>query len=325
VLPLPPFEWLAPRDLDAALAALAEAPADTVLVAGGTDVVPHLKYGRYTPRRVLGLGRVAELGGLTSTDDGGLRVGAAVSLEALTRDPRIVDAYPALAMAAAAVGAPQIRRMGTLGGNLCLDTRCAFFDQSEFWRTALGHCLKTEGDTCHVVPGGRRCVAALAADTPGPLIAYGATLELRSVRGARTLALADFYGGDGVRHHGREPDEILVSVRLPAPTAALASAYVKVRARQAVDFPLLAVAAAVTADDVRLVVTALGPRPRRIHAQGADLRARPLTAAAVDALAVAAQAQCHPLPNLGAAAWRAELVAPTVRRALATLRPSRLA
>ncbi len=321
MLPLPPFAWIAPRTLQAALDALAAAPDETLVLAGGTDVLPNLKRGLHQPRRVLGLGRVAELGHLEPRD-GGLWLGAGVTLERLATDPRTAAWFPALAAAAAAAATPQLRRMGTLGGNLCLDTRCAFYDQSAFWRDALHHCLKTTGDTCHVVPGGKRCVAALAADTPAPLIAYQAEIELRSTRGVRRLPLATFYGGDGARNHVRARDELVTGVHVPAPSPELESAYVKLRARQAVDFPLLSVAAAVSASDVRVVVAALGPRPRlvRLSAGAAALAAaRPLSPPAIDAIASAAAAQCHPLASLGAEQWRAERVAPTVRRALTTL------
>ncbi|MBE7447752.1 MAG: FAD binding domain-containing protein [Kofleriaceae bacterium] len=320
MLPLPPFSWLAPRSLDEALDALAAAPDETVLLAGGTDVLPHLKYGRRAPRRVIGLGRLPELARVEPTADGGLWVGAGVTLDHLAAEPRVVARYPALAAAAAAVGSPQLRRMGTLGGNLCLDTRCRYFDQSAFWRGALGHCLKKDGDTCHVVPGGRRCVAALAADTPAPLLVYEATIELRSVRAVRRLALTDFYAGDGLRPHVAARDEVVTGVHLPAPAADLRSAHVKVRARAAIDFPLLAVAAAVGGGEARVAVTALGPRPRLLRAPAPP---GPLPDATIDALIALARARCHPLASLGDEAWRAAQIAPSVRRALTSLQPSR--
>ncbi len=317
VLPLPPFEWLAPRSLDEAVRALAAAPDDTMLLGGGTDVLPNLKHGLHTPRRLIGLGKIDELGRIEVGAD--VRLGAGVTIDRLAREPRVRAWYPALAAAAESIASPQLRRMGTLGGNLCLDTRCGFYNQTAFWRGALGHCLKAEGTVCHVVPAGRRCVAALSADTPAPLIAYQAELELRSVRGTRTLPLADFYAGDGVHHHQRAPDEIVVAVRLPAPAPGLRSSYLKLRTRQAIDFPLLSVAAVVSAVSVRVVVGALGPRPRQVRLADGVAAARPLTPASIDAIASAAAAQCHPLANLGDEPWRAAMVAPTVRRALHAL------
>ena len=322
MLPLPPFEWAAPVSLADALEALAEAPHETLLLGGGTDVLPNLKRGLGGPRRIVGLGRIDELARIEERSDGGLWLGAGLTLERVATEPRVIERYPALATAAGAAASPQLRRMGTLGGNLCLDTRCAFYDQSAFWRGALGHCLKTQGDTCHVVAGGRRCVAALAADTPAPLVAYGADVALRSVRGERRIALLELYAADGAHHLTRKPDEILTAVILPVPAAGLRAAYVKLRARQAIDFPLLSVAAAVSDDDVRVVIAALGPRPRLVRLPPitpASTATRPLTPEQIEAIAAAAQAQCRPLANLGEEGWRSALVPVAVRRALAAL------
>jgi len=284
--------------------------------------VPNLKHGLFAPRRVIGLLRVEELGRIAVEPDGALVLGAGVRIEQVATDARVRARYPALADAAANVASPQIRRMGTLGGNLLLDTRCAYYNQSAFWRAALGYCLKKDGDVCHVVPTGRHCVAAMSADTPAPLIAFGAEVELHSTRGTRVLPLVKLYAGDGVTHHVRAPDEVLVRVRLPMPTPQLASAYVKLRARQAIDFPLLSVAAVVDPARVRVVVGALGALPRVVRLVDDQLRARPLTAAMIDAIGAAAETQCHPLANLGAADWRQAVVATTVKRALGALVPS---
>lgn len=314
MLPLPPFEWIAPQSLDELVRVLAEAPGDTMLVAGGTDVLPNLKHGLHAPRRVIGIAQLAELQQIEDAPDGGLAIGAGVHLDRLASDPRVRARYPALADAAASIASPQIRRMGTLGGNLLLDTRCAYYNQSAFWRGALGHCLKKDGTVCHVVPTGKHCVAALSADTPAPLIAFGAELELRSLRGTRVLPVEKLYAGDGVANHVRARDEVLVRVRLPAPAPGLQSAYVKLRAREAIDFPLLSVAVAVDAG-VRVVVGALGALPKLVRVGVTP----PLTDAAIDAIARAAQTQCHPLANLGAADWRQAVVGTQVARALRAL------
>ena len=322
MLPLPAFEWIAPTSLGELVRVLAEAPGETMLIAGGTDLVPNLKAGLYSPRRVVGLGRIAELQQIEIAPDGALALGAGVRIDRVATDPRVRARYPALADAAASVASPQIRRMATLGGNLLLDTRCAYYNQSAFWRGALGHCLKKDGDTCHVVPNGRHCVAAMSADTPAPLIAFGAEVELRSLRGTRVLPLARLYAGDGVTNHVRAPDEVLVQVRVPAPRPELASAYVKLRARQAIDFPLLSVAAVVDPEHVRIVVGALGALPRGVRLADDQLHARPLTPAMIDAIGAAAETQCHPLANLGGADWRQAVVGTAVKRALGALVPS---
>lgn len=327
MLPLPAFEWLAPRTLDELVRALGERPEETMILAGGTDLLPNLKHGLFSPRVVVGLRRVEELANIEESPDGGLVLGAGVTLERIASDPRVIARYPALAEAASLVASPQIRGMATLGGNLCLDTRCTYYNQTAFWRGALGGCLKKEGSTCHVVPQGKRCVAAFSADTPAPLIAYGGSVDLVSARGTRTLAIAALFAGDGVKNHVRAPDEVLTRVHLPAPAPGLRSAYQKLRARQAIDFPLLSIAAALVVDDAglvrdaRVVVGALGALPRVLR--GLDVtNGQPLTVEATSAIARAAHAQCHPLSSLGAEGWRRDVVAPMVARALGSLRAS---
>jgi 4-hydroxybenzoyl-CoA reductase subunit beta len=210
--------------------------------------------------------------------------------------------------------------MGTLGGNLCLDTRCGYYNQTEFWRGALGGCIKTGGPVCHVVPHGKRCVAAFSADTPIPLLALGASVDLASVRGVRSLPLASFYAGDGLRNVVLAPDELVLRVHVPAPVPGSVSAFVKLRLRRAIDFPLLSMAAVTTRrddgrfDGVSLVVGALGSLPRRV--QGLDREGRPVL---LDDVADAASAQCRPLSNADSPAWRKEVIGPLVRRLLSSL------
>jgi 4-hydroxybenzoyl-CoA reductase subunit beta len=323
MLPLPELEWRAPRTLAELVGALAEAPGSTLIVAGGTDLVPNLKHGLIAPERLVSLRRVAELATVEETVDGGMRIGAGVTLDRVGADDRVAARFPALAQAARQVAAPQIRRMATLGGNLLLDTRCRYYNQTAFWRGALGYCLKKDGDVCHVVPQGKRCVAAMSADTPAPLIGYGATVDLVSVRGTRTLPVEQLFSGDGIKNTVREADEVLTQITLPAPRPGVRSAYEKLRTRQAIDFPLLSVAAVVELDersvmgDVRVVVGALGAKPRSVHLHA--FRGQPLSDATADRIAAAAHAQCHPLANLGAESWRQDVVGPVVRRALAAL------
>lgn len=327
MLPLPGFGWLAPKSLEELIRALGENPDETMLLAGGTDLLPNLKHGLHSPKRLIGLRRVRELSLIEESADGGLTLGAGVSLDRIAKEPRIISRYPALARAAGLIASPQIRRMGTLGGNLCLDTRCRYFNQTAFWRGALGGCLKKDGDVCHVVPQGKRCVAAFSADTPGPLIAYDATVQLVSVRGTRTLPVAKLFAGDGVKNHVRAPDEVLTRVVLPAPAAGLRSSYQKLRARQAIDFPLLSVTAAATLDEhdavreLRVIVGALGALPRVLR-KLEFAKGQPLSAEAIDSIGRAAHTQCHPLASLGAENWRQDVVAPMVQRALGSLEPS---
>lgn len=328
MLPLPAFEWRTPSTLAELVGALAESPETTLIIGGGTDLVPNLKHGLFAPERLISLRRVEELAAIEDRPDGGLAIGAAVTLDRIGRDDRLCARFPALVQAARLVASPQVRRMATLGGNLLLDTRCRYYNQTAFWRGAVGHCLKKDGQVCHVVAQGKRCVAALAADTPAPLIAYGATVELVSVRGTRTLPVAQLYAGDGVKNQVRAADEVLTRILLPPLRPQLHAAYEKLRARGAIDFPLLSVAVAVTVDDralvrdVRVVVGALGAKPRIVGGLD-EVYDQTLSTEAIATIAKAARAQCHPLANLGAADWRQDVVAAVVQRALTALQPFR--
>lgn len=325
MLTLPNIDIARPTTIAEALEALRGAPGEAVILAGGTDLVPALKEGVRAPKRVVSLRRVEGLRGIRREADGALVIGAATTLAEIADDARLRESHAAIAEAASVVASPQIRNMATLGGNVCLDTRCGFYDQSAFWRDALGHCLKTCGDACHIVEGGRRCVAAASADTPAPLLAYGASLRLVSPAGERTVPLAAFFVADGASNTVRSAEEILVDVRVPPNAAGAKSAYAKLRPRRAIDFPLLGVALAVWLDGavarrVTLVVTALGARPRVVTGTDEVARGRALDADLASALGRLAHAQCRPLGNLGGdVAWRRDMIPVLVRRAVAKL------
>jgi 4-hydroxybenzoyl-CoA reductase subunit beta len=195
MLTLPRFEWLRPATVDEALAALAEDPAKTMLVAGGTDAVPNLKHGLYEPERIVHLGAVRELRFVHAGAER-LSIGALVTLDELSRHAEIRRLHATLAKAAGLVAGPQLRNMGTIGGNLCLDTRCTYYNQTYFWREALGFCLKKDGVHCHVVPQGKRCVAAHSSDVAPVLITLGAEVEIAGPSGRRTIPVEQFFVGD---------------------------------------------------------------------------------------------------------------------------------
>lgn len=313
------FELTTPTTLADALEALAEGATP---IAGGTDLLPGLAQGRARPERVLSLHRLDELRHERVDADGTLELGALRSLADLSTSAFVQAHAPMLAQAASLGASPQLRAMGTLGGNLSLDTRCRFVNQTAFWRGSLGGCLKSEGSVCHVVPSGRRCVAALSADLVAPLVALDATIVLASVRGARELPLADYYRADGTRHLTREPDELLVHVRVPPRIGKRREAYVKWRPRGGIDFPLVSIALRFDLDeddrvaDARVVAAVLGPKPREL-AHLDRLRGRRVDAAFARDVAELVHAQCKPLPNVP---WdpehRRELHRVLVRRAI---------
>lgn len=234
------FELHQPDTLPALLAELSRAPGARTL-AGGTDLVPNLRRGLERPPLLLSLGRIAELQGMTPAADG-LHLGAGLTLARLAADASIQRGWPALAQAAAAVAGPAHRSAATLGGNLCQDTRCVYYNQSPWWRAANHYCLKREGTVCHVAPQGDRCHAAFAGDLAPALMVLGAQVELMSTRGSRHMPLTALYREDGAAHLQLAHDELLARVHLPTPPPGSISAYRKAKVRGAMDFALAGVA-----------------------------------------------------------------------------------
>jgi 4-hydroxybenzoyl-CoA reductase subunit beta len=287
--------------------------------------MPNMKHGLFTPEHVIALKQLSELHGIEERD-GELVIGAAESLAAVSRHPAVRSRFSSLARSAGSVAGPQLRNMGTIGGNLCLDTRCTYYNQTHFWRNALGYCLKKDGDVCHVTKVGKKCVAAHSADTAPVLMTLGAVADLVSVTGRRTVAVADFFVADGIENTVRGWNEIVTCVRIPLPSARTRTAFQKVRQRGAVDFPLLNIAVAAELgegqeiESMRMVVSALGARPRVIAGLDRVAAGRRLDTAVADAIAERAFEQCHPLTNIIVdPEWRRAMVPVYVRRALAEL------
>lgn len=236
---LPSFRLVEPRSLAEAVAVLGATP-DARAVAGGTDLIVQLRRGLSDTATLVGLARIPDLRGI-APDGAGLRIGAAVTLAEIEGAPALAG-YPAILRAASGVAGPSHRQVATLGGNLCLDTRCVYYNQSRWWRESNGFCLKHLGDTCHVAPQGNRCRAAFSGDLAPALMVHGAEIEIAGADGTRRLALADFYNEDGADHLRLAAGEIVVAAYLPAAQAD--SDYRKIRVRGALDFPLAGVAVA---------------------------------------------------------------------------------
>ena len=319
MMPLPRFELHAPSSLDEAIAILRDHGPDALLLAGGTDLVVAMKLGLRAPRHVVSLRNVRGLRGVAREGDA-LVVGAMTPLEDVAA---LRAEAPALAEAAGSVGGPHHRRAGTLGGNLCLDTRCRFYDQSEAWRAALGHCIKKDGVVCHVVAGGRRCVAAASNDTAAAAVALACEVVVAGPRGARTIPAADFWVADGARNTALEEGEIVIALRVPL-RASRRSAYEKLRRRAAIDFPLLSVAVRADVEggvvrDFALVLSAVAPKPRVVVAAAKLALSRRLGEVAAP-VAEAAREACNPLATLDAdVGWRREMAAVLAARAVRRL------
>jgi len=297
---MPDFALSRPASLDELMAARRADP-EARLLAGGTDLIPNIRRGIVQPERLIDLAGVAELQGIAPTAEGGLRIGAGVTLAALVEETAISERWPAVVEAARAVAAATHREVATVGGNLCLDTRCVYFNQSEWWRRSNDYCLKHRGTICHVAPKGDHCFAAFSGDLAPALIALGAEVEIHGADGGRRVALEDIYADDGRAHLRLAADDCLVAVLLPAPPAGLNSGYAKVRVRGAIDFPLAGVAVALRRDGpvlaaLRVALTGTNSCPLLVAGTEAFVGA-PLDAAAFDRLVDLLPKQIQPMTS----------------------------
>jgi 4-hydroxybenzoyl-CoA reductase subunit beta len=250
---------------------LASDPTARVL-AGGTDLVANLRDGLGVPSTLVDLGAIEELATI-GADGRGIRIGARVTLARLAADAQIGTLYPAIAQAAASVAGPAHRSVATVGGNLCLDTRCVFYNQSEWWRRANRYCLKYRGEVCHVAPQGNSCQAAYSGDLAPALLALEAEAEIASGGGSRRIALSNLFVEDGAAHLALRAGELVAAVYIPGSRAGLRSGYRKARARGAIDFPLAGVAAALRVEQgmlesLRIAVTGTNSRPFTLEGTG---------------------------------------------------------
>jgi 4-hydroxybenzoyl-CoA reductase subunit beta len=318
---LPPFTYLAPHGLEEAARMLAEHGPGAMVVAGGTDLFPNMKRRQQEPAVVIGLRAVPELRALAVGDDGWTRVGAMTTLERTAADPLVRERYPALATAARLVSTPHLRSMGTLGGNLCLDTRCNYYDQSYHWRRSVDFCMKKDGAICWVAPGSPRCWAVSSSDTAPVAVALGARFRLVSASGERVVDAADYFRDDGIAYLTRRPDEILTEVLLP-PGDGVISRYWKLRRRGSFDFPILGVAVALRRDDqvvrdVRIVLGAVGSSPVLATQAAALLEGQRPDPRLLEEAASRAWKGARPLDNTDLNyAWRKRMARVYVRRAL---------
>jgi len=327
MLRLPQFELCEPRTLDEVLALLSEHGENAMLIAGGTDLVPNMKHKLFEPDVLVSLAKVAELKGICKETDGSLAIGAMTPLADVAASEDVQLRAPALAQAAGLVAGPQLRTMGTLGGNVLLDTRCQWYNQTYFWRKSLGFCLKKDGTVCHVVQGGQKCVAAASNDSAPALMSLGASLTFASAEGTRETAIDALWKADGIYNKQVAPGEVLTTIHVPTQAAGHKGAYGKLRDRGSIDFPLLGVAVRLDTDgqdvvtDADIVAIALAARPVRIKHVATELNGTKLGsdtfAAAVEAVAQRAYKQCKPLANIpGDEDYRREMVPVYVRRTL---------
>src|SRR6266446_4609870 len=302
MLRLPPFRYLAPRYLDEAAQLLVQEGDQAMLVAGGTDLYPNMKRRQFTPPVLIGLRGIPELKSISGSSDQGMRIGAGVTLTRLAEHPVLLAHYPALATAAGSVSTPQLRNAGTIGGNLLLDTRCNYYNQTELWRRSIGYCMKKDGDVCLVAPGSPRCWAISSADTAPVLVSLGASVRLVSARGERVIPVQELFRDDGMDPYTKAADEILSEVILPS-AAGWQSVYLKLRRRGSFDFPILGVAVALrpagdgSIADARITLGAVASHPVEAKDAAALLIGQRLTPEKIDAVATLAAKRAKPLDN----------------------------
>ncbi len=273
---LPQFKLFRPRTLEDALSLLAkhagEGAGATRVVAGGTDLIPSLRQKLFQPEYVLDIRNVAGLRDIRQTERG-VEIGALASLTAIEQSAFLRRRYPVLTEAAATVASPLLRNMGTIGGNICLDTRCLWYNQSLTWRKGCGFCIKKDGDLCHVAPGGIKCWAAFSGDTPPALLCLGVEVEIASASRSRRMPLSEFYTGEGDAYRKLQPDELLTRIFLPQSSAGYSGVYRKLRVRGSIDYPLAGVAVVMKRSnghiaDARLAITAVNPAPLLVKGAG---------------------------------------------------------
>lgn len=322
MLRMPEFQVHLPLTAQQAVNLRSALPA-SMYIAGGTDLLPNLKHHLHAPQHLVSLSKVTELQGIT-VDNNGVRIGAGTSLHDVAHHADLSAMIPGLAQAAGLVAGPQHRRMGTLGGNVMLDTRCLFYNQSLEWRTSLGKCLKKDGDWCHVLGSAKACVAAQSSDTVPMLMALDARLQvLRPSGDTEEIPLRGLFTKDGRfdRMHTLEDSALVVAIVVPKPAPGHRSVYRKVRTRDAIDYPQLGIAISASLIDGQLtglevVVGAMLPQPKRLTKLDSAL-GRALDDAHIAELAERAFKQVRPQPNIqGSVAWRREMARVETARGL---------
>ncbi|HSF24298.1 MAG TPA: xanthine dehydrogenase family protein subunit M [Blastocatellia bacterium] len=325
---LPKFSYRVPKKISDAVKMMADAGPEASFVAGGTDLYPNMKRRQQTPKTVISVTRLRELHEIRGDAATGMVIGASVSLTDLCEHPVIKRDYPVVANAALLISTPILRNMGTIGGNLLLDTRCNYYDQNYEWRKGINFCLKKDGDVCWVAPSSPKCWAVQSSDLAPVMVAISAKLRLVSTVGDRLIDAAGIYNDDGIQYLHKRPDELLTEIHLP-PVNATRAVYKKLRRRGSFDFPVLGVAAAVdvsedgTVREARLVLGGVGPSPIQVREADASLVGHPLDDQRIHAATEACYIKARPLDNTDfVMGWRKQMTRPFVRRALEELQRS---
>ncbi len=297
-----------------------------VVLGGGTDILPHIKNGLNNYDTLVSAAQVNDLKKI-QFENGMVQIGASVTLQELIENEKLFNLYPIIRKAISKIGAPQHRYSGTIGGNLCLDTRCSYYNQSEFWRGALGYCLKFKGDKCHVVPNSDRCHAIMSSDGVALFVALEAEIIIQSQNNKRQIQLEDLYKKDGMNHLNLSPNELITHIILPSPKKNLRSDYQKLRVRKSFDFPLLGMATTLIVenekiDKLRFVFTAVESWPIVITEKELGLLGSTISEINVEEVINHCKKNCNPLNNAFLkAGWRRKMIAVFIKRFFNNLEP----
>ncbi len=319
---LPQFRLLRPCALDEAVDFLGKHSGNIRVLAGGTDLIPSMRQKLFEPEYVLDLRGVAEMRGIWPQPDGGLEIGSLTTLSTIEKSPYLREHFSVLTEAAATVASPVLRNMGTIGGNICLDTRCLWYNQSLAWRKGCGFCIKKDGDLCHVAPGGSKCWAAFSGDTPPALLCLNAEIEITGAGGTRRLPLQEFYTGDGMSYRNLNPNELVTRVFIPAVAADYRGVYRKLRVRGSIDYPLAGVAVVMKRSnghvaDARVAMTAVNPAPLLVRRAGELLVGKAVDETLADTVADVAARMAKPLTTSALTPeYRREMIRVFTRRAV---------
>jgi 4-hydroxybenzoyl-CoA reductase subunit beta len=319
---LPDFEHVEPENLAQAFRFLKEYSGRAKPIAGGTDLLNAMRHRLVEPACLVDLKRIPDLRHLEVDEARGLVLGAALTLSEIIQSPLVQEKAPLLAQAAATVGAPPLQNMGTLGGNVCLNTRCFYYNQSKSWRSSRPACLKAGGSVCHVVKKSKKCFSAFQADAACALFALKAEVRLVKEEGERTIPLSEFYSGDGKNPNRLEPNEILKEIIVPS-NSGLGGRYAKLSPREAIDFPHLGVAVCMSLDeekkirDLRIVLNAVDSVPLQVEKAEELLNGQRPDVKLFEEAGRLAFEMAHPVNNTGGSShYRKKMVRVLTRRVL---------
>ena len=321
MLRLQPFKSFKANTINEIIYILKKYGSNIKLCSGGTDIIPNMKYNLINPKNIININKVKDLKKV-NIDEEKLSIGSCVTLDEIINNKIIIKYAPGLKLAASYIASPQIRNMATIGGNICLDTRCLFYNQSYFWRESLGFCLKKDGNICHVIKGGKRCVAASSNDLTTMLIALNANINILGQKNKKTILLKNFYIANGLKNNILKNDELITNINIPLPSKNLIrlEGFAKLRHRKSIDYPMLSIAICFLINKylkikkTRLTINALAAKPKTINCEWTNEKT--INNTLIKELATRSTIHCRPLINIcDDVNWRKKMIPVYIKKA----------